>query len=409
MNGDLEHQQQSPRPSSATNPESSQTALDQQSPPTQTRTIWVVFDVFHNLAHIVLLCVFLALYSDQPCDEHLPIWLGGSLFLYVFHALPQRPLSVWIERHPDQRYHPWVQTIKRLWAFGNVLDLCWFVTGNVWLFKSQTCSNTSPKIYYLTLVELILFWVTAVLPLVVIVLLILIFRRRLLESVDGGGPTGGGLTPLELSRLRTFSFNDIASTAGAAFDAAASVVAPAKPVSAPPEIATEVASEKLGGIGCETLLDNGSSVGSVPCTPAPPEATADVEPPSGLSSASSSRTCSICVEDYLQGDRLRELNCGHRFHKVCVDPWLLPPPLPDGRPGRRGHRTCPLCVCEAVAESDRDPELGKAAKRAREEELRRIAAQVESQVHTGTVEAIAQPSGRAGGDEERDWGAGNRQ
>ena len=33
--------------------------------------------------------------------------------------------------------------------------------------------------------------------------------------------------------------------------------------------------------------------------------------------------CSICTEDFEEGQDLRVLPCHHRFHPACVDPWLL--------------------------------------------------------------------------------------
>jgi len=35
------------------------------------------------------------------------------------------------------------------------------------------------------------------------------------------------------------------------------------------------------------------------------------------------RACAICVEDFVSGDALRVLRCGHRYHIECVDRWLL--------------------------------------------------------------------------------------
>ncbi|KAL3515351.1 hypothetical protein ACH5RR_022253 [Cinchona calisaya] len=32
--------------------------------------------------------------------------------------------------------------------------------------------------------------------------------------------------------------------------------------------------------------------------------------------------CSICLESFLQGDKLIHLTCGHRFHLYCLDPWV---------------------------------------------------------------------------------------
>eukprot|EP00536_Pseudo-nitzschia_multiseries_P006278 jgi/Psemu1/296196/fgenesh1_pm.130_\ len=33
--------------------------------------------------------------------------------------------------------------------------------------------------------------------------------------------------------------------------------------------------------------------------------------------------CLVCQEEYWEGDQLRNLPCGHCFHKECVDQWLL--------------------------------------------------------------------------------------
>jgi Ring finger domain len=42
--------------------------------------------------------------------------------------------------------------------------------------------------------------------------------------------------------------------------------------------------------------------------------------------------CSICTEDFMLGEQLRVLPCDHKFHPLCVDPWLL-----------NVSGTCPLC------------------------------------------------------------------
>ena len=42
--------------------------------------------------------------------------------------------------------------------------------------------------------------------------------------------------------------------------------------------------------------------------------------------------CSICTEDFEQGQDLRVLPCDHKFHPACIDPWLL-----------NVSGTCPLC------------------------------------------------------------------
>uniref|UniRef100_A0A5B7A6X6 Putative E3 ubiquitin-protein ligase RNF38-like n=1 Tax=Davidia involucrata TaxID=16924 RepID=A0A5B7A6X6_DAVIN len=42
--------------------------------------------------------------------------------------------------------------------------------------------------------------------------------------------------------------------------------------------------------------------------------------------------CAVCLYKIEEGDEIRELRCGHLFHRVCLDRWV----------GFR-HQTCPLC------------------------------------------------------------------
>uniref|UniRef100_A0A0E0LEF5 RING-type domain-containing protein n=1 Tax=Oryza punctata TaxID=4537 RepID=A0A0E0LEF5_ORYPU len=51
--------------------------------------------------------------------------------------------------------------------------------------------------------------------------------------------------------------------------------------------------------------------------------------------------CAICLSDFADGERVRLLPaCGHRFHVVCIDRWLL------------AHRSCPTCRRRPSPEAD---------------------------------------------------------
>lgn len=39
--------------------------------------------------------------------------------------------------------------------------------------------------------------------------------------------------------------------------------------------------------------------------------------------ATGSLGCSICTEDFEKGEDVRVLPCNHKYHPVCIDPWLL--------------------------------------------------------------------------------------
>ena len=36
-----------------------------------------------------------------------------------------------------------------------------------------------------------------------------------------------------------------------------------------------------------------------------------------------SEECAVCLEDWLYDCEVRQLTCGHHFHKLCIDSWLL--------------------------------------------------------------------------------------
>ncbi|CAN6361921.1 unnamed protein product [Urochloa humidicola] len=56
---------------------------------------------------------------------------------------------------------------------------------------------------------------------------------------------------------------------------------------------------------------------------------AAAETPAGGSDAA---RCAVCQADYAEGDELRRLpECGHAFHRGCIDQWL------------RRRPTCPVC------------------------------------------------------------------
>lgn len=72
-------------------------------------------------------------------------------------------------------------------------------------------------------------------------------------------------------------------------------------------------------------------------------------------SCGSQERCSICLEEYKDGQELRVLFCGHEFHPKCVDPWLL------------NNRRCPLCQYDVVykeypgAGKNHSPKVNRAA------------------------------------------------
>jgi len=48
------------------------------------------------------------------------------------------------------------------------------------------------------------------------------------------------------------------------------------------------------------------------------------------------KSCSICIDEYDNGDSVKFLPCSHFYHTSCIDQWLSK------------HTTCPLCKLDLM-------------------------------------------------------------
>ncbi|EPY83853.1 hypothetical protein CB1_000523001 [Camelus ferus] len=54
------------------------------------------------------------------------------------------------------------------------------------------------------------------------------------------------------------------------------------------------------------------------------------------------KTCSVCITEYTEGNKLRKLPCSHEYHVHCIDRWLSE------------NSTCPICRRAVLASGSRE-------------------------------------------------------
>ncbi|KAJ3128932.1 Replication factor A protein 1 [Nowakowskiella sp. JEL0407] len=209
--------------SPSTNPSPLQTSPISSSPPTPTPTVsdtssadpprsirGILLEKSLNFFYIALFITFLSIWGFLPCDRPLSLYLLVKTIVITI-KLPDKFVGnsrgAWTKMF-------FIRILKVWWAVADYFSVCWFIVGNIYLWNSLTCVNTNRFIYWLTFADTVFTWTVMTLSFGLLLLANILRRRQerheahlaALQSMGAGASRG--LSPLELSRLPTFTFDE---------------------------------------------------------------------------------------------------------------------------------------------------------------------------------------------------------
>ncbi|CAG8582953.1 4444_t:CDS:2 [Diversispora eburnea] len=305
----------------------------------RTSKVLLILSLITVFVQVVITITVLVISKDCDCDRPLRLFLE----LYIVRVIIACPVNVYLylnprdnrNNHDNPRRDSWVDKLK---SFLDLFATLWFIIGNYLLFTTNSCQDTAPAIFYLSLTWVILGYIIITIPIILCIAVIfclpcVLVVMRVLRVGEAVGIAGANEDIIQKIPLVIYKANEgIDQQIITEPEAVTMPPSSTPPMTVPtPEHPPPVATHKK--FKFKNLFGMGGKSSTHP-SPITPEPLILPNPDDAV--------CAICLSSYEDGEELRRLWCSHHFHRECVDPWLAM------------NRRCPNCRKDVVEMADEE-------------------------------------------------------
>ncbi|KAJ8656895.1 hypothetical protein O0I10_007492 [Lichtheimia ornata] len=283
----------------------------------RARRVVVLSSIVIVIAQLISIIIALVDPTSALCDRPLDIFL----IVYLVRSVVNLPLILYHHLRPprsgnqdtendNERRVEWTDRLKSLF---DIFGIVWFIIGNYFIFTSGQCAQSSPTLFYTTLVWILLGYGLVVVPLflcisVIFCLPCVLVLMRMLRLGYASGLVSGA-SKAEVEAIPVFRYTAADGEGGNQTSTSS------QQQQQQPQKKTKKRASFFRYMLRRPNDQENSDVVYDPITITPAE----------------DAVCSICLSEYEHGDLVCKLRCGHHYHRDCVHEWLLL------------NSSCPLC------------------------------------------------------------------
>ncbi|KAK9729624.1 hypothetical protein K7432_000142 [Basidiobolus ranarum] len=291
--------------------------------------IMLTLSLIISTSQIVSITSVVGITAYQSCESLFRFYLIATAVRLLLYT----PLIGIYYLHPEGRNTHYSTSIFLSWVnrsrsvldfFGTML----FLVGNYLIFTTEICSSGSPGLYGLTIALVVLGYLKIIVPIMLcaailcLPCILIVLRALRIGEVLQTGANEESIDKLRIVRYhKNREESEDQENSSGKKSTEISHVTNASNKNTRPNLFTRIL--------LKIFRRNKSK--EIPVNDNVEEGKPEGGSQQVVYLSDEDAVCCICLEEYSDGEKLREMKCIHYFHVHCIDEWL------------KLNRTCPLC------------------------------------------------------------------